>query len=63
MNRSRWRHGSVPRVYRAIVYREEIGHIEDEHLPGVLRLAAAVVVLSHSEGFGLPALEAWALDR
>ena len=34
------------------------GHIEDEHLPGVLRLAAAVVVLSHSEGFGLPALEA-----
>jgi glycosyltransferase involved in cell wall biosynthesis len=36
------------------------GEIEDEHLPGVLRLAAAVVVLARSEGFGLPVLEALA---
>lgn len=36
------------------------GEIEEEHLPGVLRLAAAVVVLARSEGFGLPALEALA---
>ena len=34
--------------------------MEDEHLPGLLRLATAVPVLSHSEGFGLPALEAHA---
>lgn len=32
--------------------------LEEEHLPGVLRLASAVVMLSRSEGFGLPALEA-----
>ena len=36
------------------------GPVEDEHLPGLLRLATAVPVLSHSEGFGLPALEAHA---
>jgi alpha-1,3-rhamnosyl/mannosyltransferase len=34
--------------------------IEEEHLPGLLRLASAVPVLSHSEGFGFPALEALA---
>jgi glycosyltransferase involved in cell wall biosynthesis len=36
------------------------GTVEEEHLPGLLRLATAVPVLSHSEGFGLPALEAHA---
>ncbi|MDA0948586.1 MAG: glycosyltransferase, partial [Planctomycetota bacterium] len=36
------------------------GSVEEEHLPGLLRLATAVPVLSHSEGFGLPALEAHA---
>ena len=34
--------------------------IEEEHLPGLYRLAAVVPVLSHSEGFGLVALEALA---
>lgn len=34
--------------------------IEEEDLPGLLRLAALVPVLSRSEGFGLPVLEALA---
>lgn len=34
------------------------GEVEDEHLPGLLRLASLVPVLSRSEGFGLPVLEA-----
>ena len=34
--------------------------IEEEHLPALYRLAAVVPVLSHSEGFGLVALEALA---
>lgn len=36
------------------------GEIEEEHLPGLLRLASVVPVLSRSEGFGLPVLEALA---
>lgn len=36
------------------------GEVPDEDLPGLLRLAAAVSVLSRSEGFGLPVLEALA---
>jgi len=36
------------------------GELEEQDLPGLLRLAAAVPVLSRSEGFGLPALEATA---
>lgn len=36
------------------------GQLEEEHLPGLLRLASAVIVLSKSEGFGLPVLEALA---
>ena len=36
------------------------GLIQDADLPGLLRLATVVPVLSHSEGFGLPALEAHA---
>jgi len=39
-------------------YVSTLDELEEEHLPGVLRLAACVVVLSRSEGFGLPALEA-----
>ena len=34
--------------------------VEDGDLPGLLRLATAAPVLSHSEGFGLPVLEALA---
>ncbi len=34
------------------------GEVEDADLPGLLRLAAVVPVLSRSEGFGLPVLEA-----
>ena len=34
--------------------------VEEAHLPGLLRLASAVPVLSHSEGFGFPVLEALA---
>lgn len=33
------------------------GSIDDADLPGIMRLAAAVAVLSRSEGFGLPVLE------
>ena len=36
------------------------GEIDEEDLPGLLRLAGAVAVLSRSEGFGLPVLEALA---
>jgi glycosyltransferase involved in cell wall biosynthesis len=36
------------------------GTIPEEDLPGLLRLAAVVPVLSHSEGFALPVLEALA---
>ena len=36
------------------------GNIEQEHLPGLMRLASVVPVLSHSEGFALPVLEAHA---
>ncbi|MCP3918310.1 MAG: glycosyltransferase family 4 protein [bacterium] len=36
------------------------GTIEEEDLPAILRLAAVVPVLSRSEGFGLPVLEALA---
>jgi len=36
------------------------GELEDQDLPGLLRLATVVPVLSHSEGFGLPVLEALA---
>lgn len=36
------------------------GEIPDEDLPGLLRLASVVPILSTSEGFGLPALEALA---
>ena len=36
------------------------GEVEDRHLPALLRLAAVVPVLSHSEGFGLPVAEALA---
>jgi len=36
------------------------GVVPEEDLPGLLRLAAVVPVLSHSEGFGLTALEALA---
>ena len=36
------------------------GTVDEEDLPGLLRLAAAVPVLSLSEGFGLPVLEALA---
>lgn len=35
-------------------------HVEEEHLAPLLRLASAVAVLSRSEGFGLPVLEALA---
>ncbi len=34
--------------------------IEEEHLPGLYRLSSVVPVLSHSEGYGLVALEALA---
>jgi alpha-1,3-rhamnosyl/mannosyltransferase len=37
-----------------------IDEIADADMPSVLRLASAVPVLSHSEGFGLPVLEALA---
>lgn len=36
------------------------GELEEEHLPALLRLASCVPVLSRSEGFGLPVLEALA---
>ncbi len=36
------------------------GHLPEESLAALLRLASAACVLSHSEGFGLPALEALA---
>ena len=36
------------------------GELEEADLPALLRLASAVAVLSHSEGFGLPVLEALA---
>jgi glycosyltransferase involved in cell wall biosynthesis len=36
------------------------GEIPEEDLPGLLRLASVVPILSMSEGFGLPALEALA---
>jgi glycosyltransferase involved in cell wall biosynthesis len=36
------------------------GEIEEQDLPSLLRLATVVPVLSHSEGFGLPVLEALA---
>ena len=36
------------------------GSVEDPHLPGLLRLAALVPVLSRSEGFAFPVLEALA---
>jgi glycosyltransferase involved in cell wall biosynthesis len=36
------------------------GEVEEQDLPALLRLAAVVPVLSRSEGFGLPALEALA---
>ena len=36
------------------------GEVEEEHLPALYRLAAVVPVLSRSEGFGLPVLEALA---
>jgi len=36
------------------------GEVEQAHLPGLLRLAAVVPVLSRSEGFGFPVLEALA---
>lgn len=36
------------------------GTVEDAHLPGLLRLAALVPVLSRSEGFAFPVLEALA---
>jgi glycosyltransferase involved in cell wall biosynthesis len=36
------------------------GRIPDEHLPGLVRLAAVVPVLSRSEGFAFPVLEALA---
>ena len=36
------------------------GEVPEEDLPGLLRLASAVLVLSPCEGFGLPALEATA---
>ena len=39
-------------------YVSTLEALDEEHLPGVLRLAACVVVLSRSEGFGLPVLEA-----
>ncbi|MCZ6598431.1 MAG: glycosyltransferase family 1 protein [Planctomycetota bacterium] len=37
-----------------------VEEVDEEHLPSLLRLASVVAVLSHSEGFGLPALEALA---
>ena len=36
------------------------GRLEDAHLPGLLRLASVVPVLSRSEGFAFPVLEAMA---
>lgn len=36
------------------------GEVDVADLPGLLRLASVVAVLSHSEGFGLPVLEALA---
>jgi len=37
-----------------------LDEVAEEDLPGLYRLASAVPVLSHSEGFGLPVLEAMA---
>ncbi len=37
-----------------------VDEIEEAHLPGMLRLAAATCVLSKSEGFGFPVLESMA---
>jgi glycosyltransferase involved in cell wall biosynthesis len=37
-----------------------LGEVDEADLPGLVRLATAVCVLSRSEGFGLPALEALA---
>jgi glycosyltransferase involved in cell wall biosynthesis len=34
------------------------GEIAEHHLPALLRMASVVAVLSHSEGFGFPVLEA-----
>ena len=37
-----------------------VGAVPEDDLPGLIRLASAVCVLSRSEGFGFPALEALA---
>ncbi len=59
--------GDTPDLRRSLGLAQKLGvtrhvstldHLEEEHLPGVLRLASAVVVLSRSEGFSLPVLEA-----
>lgn len=39
---------------------QTLGDVDEADLPGLLRLASVVPVLSRSEGFGLPALEALA---
>ena len=41
-------------------YVTTLGQVEERDLPALLRLAVAVPVLSYSEGFGLPILEALA---
>ena len=46
--------GSLPRTHL-------VGRVADDLVPGLMACAAAVVVPSKEEGFGLPALEAMAV--
>ena len=43
-----------------ISHLEELGVLEDEHMPPLVRRATALLFLSRYEGFGIPAIEAMA---
>jgi glycosyltransferase involved in cell wall biosynthesis len=40
-----------------------VGYVADEHVPGLIADATAVIAVGLCEGFGLPALEALAMGR
>ena len=40
-----------------------VGYVGDEHVPGLISEATAVIAVGLREGFGLPALEALAMGR
>jgi len=58
-----WRRGQITRLLASVEHRDRVdllGFVDDEQLCALYRDAAALIMTSRSEGFGLPIVEAMA---